>query len=68
MLDDQQGLRVTFSNVQIEKLGDDRARITYTRSDDFTDARGTPVSRTGVVEQTVGLVNGRITELETKRR
>ena len=24
--------------------------------------------RTGVVEQTVGLVNGRITELETKRR
>ena len=29
---------------------DDRARITYTRSDDFTDARGTPVSRTGVVE------------------
>ncbi|MBY0274764.1 hypothetical protein K2Z84_05460, partial [Candidatus Binatia bacterium] len=68
VLDDQQGLRVTFSNVQIEKLGDDRARITYTRSDDFTDARGTPVSRTGVVEQTVGLVNGRITELETKRR
>ena len=68
VLDDQQGLRVTFSNVQIEPVGDDRARITYTRSDDFTDARGAPVSRTGVVEQTVGLVNGRITELETKRR
>ena len=68
VLDGQEGLRVTFSNVQFERLGDDRVRITYTRSDDFTDARGAPVSRTGVVEQTVGLVEGRVTELETKRR
>ena len=68
VLNDQEGLRVTFSNVQVEKIDDQRARITYTRSDDFTDARGTPVSRTGVVEQTVGVVDGRVVELETKRR
>jgi len=68
VLADQSGLRVTFSNVNIEKLDDQRARITYTRSDEFTDARGTPVSRTGNVEQVVGLQGGRVVELETRRR
>jgi len=68
VLADQEGLRVTFSNVNIEKLDDQRARITYTRSDDFTDARGTPVSRTGTVEQVVGMQGGRVVELETRRR
>jgi hypothetical protein len=68
VLDDQTGLRVTFSNVQIDKLDDQRARLTYTRTDDFTDVRGAPVSRTGTVEQVVGVVNGRLTELETRRR
>ncbi|MEW6271446.1 MAG: hypothetical protein AB1689_19365, partial [Thermodesulfobacteriota bacterium] len=68
VLDDQSGLRVTFTDVRIDKLDDQRARLTYTRTDDFTDRRGAPVSRTGQVEQVVGVVNGRLTELETRRR
>jgi len=68
VLNGQEDLRVTFSDVRIDRIDDQKARITYTRTDDFTDARGTPVSRTGTVEQVVGLVNGRLTELETRRR
>lgn len=68
-LDDQQGLRVDFSNVRVERLDDGRARVTYDRTDRFTEARdGRPVERTGSVEQVVGVVGGQLKELETRRR
>ncbi len=60
----QANLRVTFSNVKIEQVGPDRARVSYQRVDEFTD----PYSNSGksmstAVNQSFRLVGDRL-ELE----
>ncbi len=60
----QANLRVTFSNVKIEQVGPDRAKVSYQRVDEFTD----PYSNSGksmstAVNQNFRLVGDRL-ELE----
>ena len=60
VLHSQQGLRVAFSDVRVEKLGDNRARASYQRVDEFTDPSGRPRSLSHAVEQTFRVANGRV--------
>jgi tRNA A-37 threonylcarbamoyl transferase component Bud32 len=67
-LECQRNLNVTFEGLGVEKIDTNRARASYTRTDQFTDCNtGAARSLSTAVKQQFRLVNGRI-ELERTER